>query len=246
VNPTLSILHTNDLHGRLRPEQVERLRARRSALGSGGLLLDAGDAISSGNVTFRPAGEPILDAMSAVGYDAMAIGNREFHVSQLGFRAKLFRARFPALCANLRPRTSGIDAPVHSHVRFTLVDGIRVAVFGVTVPMVTERMRVQRLSAYLFEDPVATARRLAAELRPECDVLVCLSHVGDAVDTRIAESAPGIDLIVGGHSHTTLPEGRSVNGVLIVQAGSHARHLGVVQIEIAEGTRRLSANLQEL
>lgn len=246
MTPSLSILHTNDLHGSLRPEQVARLQAERRALGSAGLLLDAGDAISSGNVTFRPTGEPMLDAMSEAGYDAMVVGNREFHVTQAGFHAKLGRARFPVLCGNVRPRSPDVRLPVSSYVRFTLAGSVRVALFGVTVPMVTDRMRVRHLSAYLFDDPVDAARRLAAELRPECDLLICLTHVGDEVDTRVAQSAPGIDLIVGGHSHTLLPEGRIVGNTLIVQTGSHARNLGVVRVEMMQGRPLLTANLQEL
>ena len=84
-----TILHTNDFHNHLLPQQAERLRELRAGLGDNGLLLDAGDAISSGNVTYKPGGEPILDVMSDAGYDAMTIGNREFHFSQAGFCAKV-------------------------------------------------------------------------------------------------------------------------------------------------------------
>src|SRR5689334_23789135 len=98
----LTILHTNDFHNHLTEAQAEHLRQARQEAGEAVLLLDAGDAIASGNVTFRPGGEPILDLMSDVGYDVMTVGNREFHFSRMGFHAKLSRARFPVLCANVR------------------------------------------------------------------------------------------------------------------------------------------------
>ncbi len=66
------------------------------------LLLDAGDAVSAGNVGVRPGGEPILTRMSDAGYDAMTLGNREFHVADTLLRHKISKARFPILCANIR------------------------------------------------------------------------------------------------------------------------------------------------
>ncbi len=241
-----TILHTNDLHNRLQPDQAARLKALRSSFGASGLLLDAGDAISAGNVTYHPGGEPILDTMSDAGFDAMVVGNREFHVSQAGFCAKLNRARYPVLCANVRPRAADAQMPVVTHTVFTSPEGRRIGVFGVTVPMVTERMAVRLLSAYVFDDPVPVAAAMAEQLRPECDLLVCLSHAGVPTDERIAQAAPAIDLIVGGHTHTLLPHGQRVGDTLIVQTGCHAKLLGVVRAEWTEGRARLVANVQEL
>lgn len=246
MTPDLVVYHTNDFHNRVTPAQLDALRALRAKGGARALLLDAGDAVSSGNITYHRDGEPILDAMSDAGYDAMVVGNREFHVTRAGFSAKVGRARFPVLCANVRAKRSGTPLPVVASMERVLGDGIRVAVFGVTVPMVTERMRAQHLSAYVFDDPLTTAVALHDRLRAKCDVLICLSHAGLAVDERIAASAPGIDLIVGGHTHAELREGRRVGGTMIVQAGAHGRLVGRVTIDITEGRPALTANLQEL
>jgi len=242
----LTILHTNDFHNRLLPGQAARLAALRSALGTGGLLLDAGDAISAGNVTFRPGGEPILDVMSQAGYDAMTVGNREFHFTQAGFRAKLSRARFPVLCANVRPRSPEALLPVVPSIRRTLEGGVRVAVFGVTVPMVTERMLARRVSAFVFDDPVRVAAETARELRPDCDLLVCLSHAGLGRDREIAARAPEIDLIVGGHTHAVLDAGERAGDTLIVQAGWWGRLLGTVEVRLGQGKPRLVAKIEPL
>ncbi len=242
----LTILHTNDMHGHLRPDQVTRLRQARTELGSSGLLLDAGDAVSSGNITFRPGGEAMLERMSRAGYDAMGTGNREFHVTSLGFRTKVSCAEFPVLCANVRSRKAGISVPtVRSHT-FKSAGSIRVGVFGVMVPMVTERMAAAAVSAYLFDDPVVAARDLCAEMRDRCDLLVCISHCGLGQDRRIAQVAPDIDLIVGGHTHATLLDGERVGETLIVQAGCHAKVLGRVEVSIDAGRPQMRASLESL
>src|SRR5690348_8583900 len=170
--PTITLLHTNDFHNHLSEAQARRLGEMRRVLDGRGLLLDAGDAISSGNITYKAGGEPILDLMSDAGYDAMTVGNREFHFSQAGFSAKLSRARFPVLCANVRARDPGAKLPVVTSITRE-VGGARVNVFGLTVPMITERMPARKVSAYVFDDPIRVAEELAPRLRAECDLLVC-------------------------------------------------------------------------
>lgn len=242
----ITILHTNDMHGHLMPDQVTRLRGARAEIGAAGLLLDAGDAVRSGNITFRPGGEPMLERMSRAGYDAMATGNREFHVTALGFRTKVSCAEFPVLCANVRARKAGVTVPtLRSHI-FEAAGPVRVGVFGVMVPMVTERMAAAAVSAYVFDDPVGTARDLCAEVRDLCDLLVCLSHCGLARDREIAQAAPGIDLIIGGHTHATLPEGERVGETLIVQAGCHAKLLGRVEVGMDAGRPQMRASMEAL
>src|SRR3954447_25215646 len=107
----LTIFHTNDLHNRLPEAAAGKIRELLTGTPDPTLLLDAGDAGGSTNITYRPGGEPILDLMSDLGYAAMTVGNRDFHVSRGGFRAKLCRARFPILCANIRPSRPEGTAP---------------------------------------------------------------------------------------------------------------------------------------
>jgi 2',3'-cyclic-nucleotide 2'-phosphodiesterase (5'-nucleotidase family) len=233
--PTFTILHTNDFHNHLTDAQAAKLKARRAELGDSGLLLDAGDAISSGNITYKPGGEPILDVMSDTGYDAMTVGNREFHFSQAGFFAKLSRAQFPILCANVRgsrPGESATKLPVVPYIEKKVNDA-RVAIFGLTVPMITERMLSRKVSSYVFDDPLKTADRVVTELRPKCDVLVCLSHIGLAKDRELAERVPGIDLIIGGHTHAVIETGEMVGETLIVQAGWWGKYLGTIHADIS-------------
>lgn len=243
---SFTLLHTNDFHNHLLPKQAARLRELRTALGDDGLLLDAGDAISSGNVTYKPAGEPILDVMSDAGYDAMTVGNREFHFTQPGFCAKVSRARFPILCANVRAKDSGIHLPVEPSICRTLSNGIRVTVFGLTVPMITERMLVRQVSSYVFADPITTAENIVPELKAKSDFLVCLSHIGLGRDRELAERVEGIDLIIGGHTHALLEKGERVRETIIVQAGWWGKYFGTVHVELGDGPATLTCRTELL
>jgi len=106
---TIHLLHTNDFHNHLTVSQAAFINAQKQNY-ENVLLLDAGDAISAGNLGVRPGGEPILTLMSETGYDAMTLGNREFHVSDALLRAKIGKAKFPVLCANMRWKEPS-DAP---------------------------------------------------------------------------------------------------------------------------------------
>lgn len=261
ISPVFTILHTNDFHNHFTDFQAEKLRKRRLDLGNSGLLLDAGDAVGSGNITFLPGGEPILDRMNAAGYDAMSVGNREFHFSSIGFRAKLSRAKFPVLCANIRLNQSGESPPddvvntaqsglpVTSHKIFETKTG-NVLVFGLTVPMITVRMAVRKVSAFIFEDPIhfasAYVPQMLEKYRP--DLVIALTHIGIKQDRLLAESVPGIDLIISGHTHVVLEQGERVQDTLIVQTGCFGKFFGTVEVyedDSANGYH-LSARLEEL
>lgn len=224
--PDLTILHTNDLHGKLSDRIAERI-ASEKASAEHCILLDAGDAISSGNIYYRPSGEPMLARMSEIGYDVMAMGNREFHFLAAGLKSKVKLARFPILCANLR---SELDLG-QSVVPSVILDvGLKIGILGLTVPMITKRMKVSKFSPFWFDDPIQTAVELVPELRSSCDLLIVLTHIGLKADMELARSAPGIDIIVGGHTHAVLHEPLVVGGTTIVQAGSWGRFLGRVDV----------------
>ncbi|MBC8104808.1 MAG: metallophosphatase [Cytophagales bacterium] len=245
--PALHILHTNDFHNSLGEAGGKRLREAIASLeGAPYLFLDAGDAIKAGNVGVNPFGEPILDCMSDLGYDAMTLGNREFHILRPALETKISHARFPILCANLRGRDpeAAQKLPVVPHITLDR-GGLKVTIFGLTVPMVTEKMKMAAaVSAFLFDDPIEVARRLVAELRWGADVLIALTHIGIREDERLARSVSGIDLIIGGHSHVSLAspqwverEGGSSRATPIVQAGWHARSYGHVTLHRPPGDR---------
>jgi len=161
--------------------------------------------------------------MSDLGYDAMAMGNREFHFLAPGLKSKVKLARFPILCTNLRSKTE-LSPSITACAIWR--SPIRIVIFGLTVPMITKRMLASKLSPYWFDDPIETARNEVETMRDHADLLIALTHLGLKADVELAQSVPGIDIIVGGHTHAVLNEPMVVGSTTILQAGSWGRYLG--------------------
>jgi 2',3'-cyclic-nucleotide 2'-phosphodiesterase (5'-nucleotidase family) len=243
-----TILHTNDFHNHLTNPQAKHIKSRKMEAGRDVLLVDAGDAISAGNIGVKIGGEPILELMNQTGYDMMTMGNREFHVSDRILRHKIGKAQFPILCSNIYYQSDSDETlPLQPYVIKTLPNGLRIAVIGVTVPMVTSKMAARILSAYLFYDPVKKIGELAAELRKDADVLIALTHIGLKEDQRLAAACQDLDLIIGGHSHVVLKEAQLIGTVPIVQAGWFGHYLGHVEMTVNQsGAHLLSSSLEDL
>jgi 2',3'-cyclic-nucleotide 2'-phosphodiesterase (5'-nucleotidase family) len=150
-------------------------------------------------------------------------------------RAKFAGAMHPVLCANWKDK-NGAQVFEPSHV--WTVNGVRVAAFGVMVPIVTDRMTTRAASNYLWDQPVPCAVEVAGALRKKADVVVALTHIGIAQDRRLAEATSDIDVIFGGHSHTVIEAPEVVNGVAICQGGSHAQFVGRYVIEPGKGVTK--------
>ncbi|HEY3266641.1 MAG TPA: metallophosphoesterase [Armatimonadota bacterium] len=237
----LTIIHTGDFHNKLGDQEAARLSALRDA-NAPALLLDAGDAVGAGNLGFRPAGEPILSRMSDAGYSAMAMGNREAHLWRNVLEMKIKSARFPILSANVSaPHPIRGVQPSLELER----NGLRIAVAGLTVPMITKSMWSRHLCDLLFENPRDAARALSADLRPRADMLILLSHLGQKADREIAADG-GFDLILGGHSHVLTEAPERVGSTWICHTGSHARFAGVWNVERRASGWSVSGSLQPL
>jgi 5'-nucleotidase len=232
----LVIIHTNDTHGRMKPPLSDRLR-QVAAAHPGALLLDAGDTVTAGNLGFRPGGEPVLETLSDLGYHAMCLGNRETHPRKEIFPRKIDRARFPILSANMLAKGNAPN-PVRPHVMLHAA-GVRVGVFGVTVPMFTRKQWSEPLCDYWFDTPLKIAAEQVALLRPQADVLVALTHIGYRQDQELARRCPEVDLVIGGHSHTDLEEPTYVGDVPVVQARAFGFYAGIARLRLEKGRPRL-------
>jgi 2',3'-cyclic-nucleotide 2'-phosphodiesterase (5'-nucleotidase family) len=243
MSDALTFIHTNDTHGRFAPlprEEWPPPARRLQALlhdHPHAVLLDAGDAVTAGNLGFRIAGEPALEVMSDLGYQAMCVGNRESHPRREIFPRKLAHARFPILCANLVGREE-VPLPVQPHVVLER-SGWRIGVFGVSVQMFTRKQWASALCDYWFDPPLDAARREVKLLRPQVDLLIALTHIGLREDLRLAEACPELDLVIGGHSHTELEQPERVGPVSVVQARAFAFSAGLGRFERTSGRPRL-------
>jgi 2',3'-cyclic-nucleotide 2'-phosphodiesterase (5'-nucleotidase family) len=223
----ITIAHTNDIHGHdgMLPRLtalVRRERQRNPDL----LLLDAGDMGIDDSL-----GSLSIDILRTFGYDAITSGN---HENEIGSgRAALARLGEPCLVANVAPNALGFHTPPYLLRR---VDGLTIAVLGLTTAPVypighpLHRPNADEVSV---ADPLAAAQTWVPRLRPQADLLVVLSHLGLRRDIALARAVPGIDLIVGGHSHHRLASPLHIDSTAIVQAGMFGAYLGVVDIERA-------------
>jgi 5'-nucleotidase/UDP-sugar diphosphatase len=237
----IRILHVNDFHGFAEPyvplgsmekiggvvylaARVEALRRERPTL-----LLSAGDMIQGNIWTNFFTGESVIELMNAMSFDAMVVGNHEFDFGQYMLRKRISEARFPVLGANVR----GLDVLKPYVIRE--IGGVRIAIIGVVTEDTTVTTHPQNVAGLRFEPPSGTTGRYAAELKEKADIVLLLSHIGYSADRRLAEKVNGVDVIVGGHSHTKLMEPELVDSTVIVQAWEHGKALGVLDLRVRDG-----------
>lgn len=247
----LTILHTNDLHGHLQRWRgwegdlagrevggLARLAtaiqdARRGAGADHVLLLDAGDTWADTLIARETQGRAVLAVMNTLGYDAMVPGNHEPDFGAETLAQRIREARFPVLAANLERDTGQDFAPPTLMLERA---GVKVGILGLTYPKTPLTTNPKNVEGLRYLDPVATARTLVPRLRAQgAELVIALTHLGLAADRKLAESVPGIDVIVGGHSHNRMRTALKVGDTLIVQAGAHGSDLGRLDLEITNG-----------
>ncbi len=211
----LRIYHTSDVHDRRHiAAPIAALRAAKP-----GLYVDCGDSLR-GSQTIYHRREPIIAELDAAGVDVQAMGNREFHYVFGAVRARAAQMNHPLLCANLVD-TRGRKLPFEPDlVRGCGDGGAAVRFFGLLVVQYPTGSPWEKLFGWRFLDPIGVAERIAATT-PADTTLIALSHLGLRHDRLLAARVPRLDLILGGHSHDTLPEPQYVGEVPIVHAGPY-------------------------
>lgn len=219
----MRIYHTSDLHDRR--GIVPRLRELRE--GRPGLLFDCGDSLR-GSQTLYHREEPIVGEIDAAGYDAQAIGNREFHYLFPLLQARAARMHHPLVCTNLLD-TKNRPLPFLRSLTFER-DGVRIHVVGALVMQYPTGSAWERVFGWRFLDPW-DAIEPYARVVPDGEMLVVLSHVGLRLDRRLAREVPRIDVLLGGHSHDTLFEPEFAGDVPIIHAGPYGRYVSQSELE---------------
>lgn len=233
----MRIYHTSDLHDRRGiAAPLRKLRARDP-----GLLFDCGDALR-GSQTLYYRNEPIVEEMDRAGYDAQAIGNREFHYLFGLLRARAARMRHPLVCTNLRD-VKARPLPFVPALRLEWsangTPPIRVHVLGLLIMQYPVGSPWERFFGWRFLEPWTAVEPYARDV-PEGELLVVLSHIGLALDRRLAARIPRIDLILGGHSHDTLQAPEYVGDVPIVHAGPYGRYVSRSELEYEPARHRFT------
>jgi 5'-nucleotidase len=231
------------------------------------LVLDAGDysmGTPFGAASRETGGE--LQLMSRMGYDATTFGNHDFDLGPDGLGKSIGVAAkagwVPAVLAsntNLAANDATLadlqrltrEGVIHRHLVIER-GGIRFGIFGVLGK--EAMMYTTGAGAVTFSDAIETAREMVKVLREteKVDVVICLSHGGlekgkdgrytDGDDVRLARAVPGIDVVIGGHSHTALHEAIIVNGrTPVVQTGLQSENLGELVVTLNGGTLKVES-----
>lgn len=246
------ILHTNDTHSCIEPEKngnagvlnralfIEEIREKEGA--ENVLLFDCGD-YSQGSLYYNLfKGEAEIELMNAMGYNAVGVGNHEFDfgVENLARIAK--KANFPILCSNYDFTGTACEGVIIPSATIE-VKGVKIGLFALS-PNPAGLIAKDYYAGIKYLSPIETANKYAHLLRQMgCDIVICLSHLGyempndDCDDKRLAAATSGIDIILGGHSHTyfetpaktTNKEGKEV---LLQQMNKNGRYLGVMEIAL--------------
>ena len=225
------------------------------------VLLDGGD-FSMGSLfqTVYATDASELRIMGALGYDVTTFGNHEYDYRADGFASMLNAAvdsgePLPQIVeANYLPPQEGDEgydetaqAAQEAMDRYGVKDytviergGVNFAVFGL---FGKDAHSCSPMSGMILQDPIETAKEVVAKIEAEVaepKVVIALSHSGlwddpeKSEDELLAAGVDGIDLIISGHTHTTLNEPLQVNDTYIVSCGEYSKNLGVVQLMVEE------------
>lgn len=229
------------------------------------VTLDAGDfSMGSLFQTIYATDAPELRALGAMGYDVTTLGNHEFDYRQQGLAQMLNAAKeggeaLPAIVQANYTAPEDPDSPEAKALTAALSDypvtpytviqrdagtgwdqrsPLRIAVFGV---MGANSHEYAPMSGMVYQPMIDAAKRTVAEIqeKEQPDYIICLSHggteEGKGEDYELAKAVDGIDLIISGHTHTTLDEPIVVNGTPIVSCGPYTRNLGAITLSRSGG-----------
>ncbi len=260
---TIRILHTNDIHGHILPEPdlkaghtppplfggaaslataIKRYR-KEPAFGHPPdqvLYFDAGDFFQGTPEGTLTRGAAMIEIFKRLKLDAMGAGNHDFDFGIDGFRQLADSASWPIISLNVLADTGSCG--LSRDVFITNKDlNLRIAVLGWITDDMASVTTAQTRRGLNFLGSLETALREVAVIRDTADLVIAITHVGVNQDMIIANTVPGIHVIVGGHSHTSLsPYYRSDStGTIVVQAGSNLGELGVLDILFNKKTKKI-------
>lgn len=270
----ITVLHTNDQHGRFwknddgeygmaaRKTVIDSIRSEVASNGGYSLLLDGGDANTGVPESDLQDAVPDFKGMNLLGYQAMAVGNHEFDKPLPVLKMQRELAQFPMLSANIYERGERMFAPY----KIFILGDVRVGVMGLTSEDTDKMVSPEHVKNIEFRSAIAEATKVVPEVRRQADVVIAATHMGyyengnhgtQAVgDVEMARAVNGIDLVVGGHTHTPVcmkaenvldrayvpgtdckPDRQ--NGTWIVQAQEWGKYVGRADFEYRNGEFKL-------
>lgn len=247
VEGKIVILHTNDVHGAVENyAKVATLKKMFADAGAEVLLVDAGDFSQGETYVSTSQGASAIELMNLVGYEVAAPGNHEFDYGYENLKELEKLAEFPILAANIK-----FDGKLAfgDHV-VVEKGGKKIGIFGLDTPETATKAHPAKIKGVTFdggEELYAVAKAEVEALKAEkVDLIVCLSHLG--IDDESAANGnrsidmlakvEGIDLLIDGHSHSTLEKMKEVTDgtgkvgeTVVTSTGTKIENVGVVIID---------------
>lgn len=232
----LVVLHSNDCHSLIYPFSKNLADKKKANLGGFArrvayvkqqrkltpnlLLFDCGDFSQGSSYYSLFKGEVEIGLMNIMGYDAATIGNHEFDFG-LDNMARIFKmAKFPIVCANYDFSGTVLEGIVKP---YTIIkrNGVKIGVFGLS-PKLEGLVVRKNYGNIKYLDPIAVTKDVVKTLREKekCDLVICLSHLGwktgdeEPSDERVVPQTEGVDLFLGGHTHTYLNPAKMVENAV--------------------------------
>ena len=257
---TLTILHTNDIHASYLPHEalwvrsdpkpmvggfyelawmVDSIRKAKGPL----LVLDGGDIMTGNPISEQEyggaVGGALFEMMNLTGYDVWTIGNHDLDVSQDNLRKLIAIQKFPTVSANL---TDSLGHLPFGNKEYVILErnGLRVGIIGLMSRELFELTNTNNLKGLKVLSPPEVTQRIIDSIAGKTDLLVALTHEGVDEDSVLAVSTHGLNVIIGGHSHTRLKTPKMINGVIICQTGSNCENLG--ELELTVENHRVTAH----
>lgn len=230
---TIHIYHTNDIHSHLEhwpkiAHFIKQQRKKHTLQGEEMLLFDIGDHCDRfDSLTEGLDGKGNVKLLNALDYHNTTIGNNEgITFSKANLDSLYDEANFQVLVANLFHQNGETPNWTKAYDIHTLGSGTKVGVIGITIPFYA----FYELLGWQVVDPWEILPPLVRKVREKADIVILLSHMGFGFDLQIAEQIEGIDVILGGHTHHVLQQGKLVKGTLIAQAGRFGHYAGQITL----------------
>ena len=243
----LTILHSNDLHGDFLAERVDEKLIGGVSMLSGyvskvreeeqnTIYCIAGDMFRGSVIDSEFRGISTIEIMNMLSPDVVTVGNHEidYGIAHLLFLEKC--AKFPIINANLHITTN--NARLFKSHRIIEIDGMKILFIGIITDTVISMARKEELIGSfvdIYDAAIEVERICNAYNSLDIDCTVLLTHIGFEEDKLLAaelDPSLGVDIIIGGHSHTFLEKPEEVNGILIAQAGTGTDQIGRFDLEI--------------
>ena len=257
-NNKITILHTNDTHGRLKVDDkvigIDTVAAIKNNT-ENSILVDAGDTIHGLPFVTLSKGQDAVDLLKAAGYEFIVPGNHDFNYGyerlvelfNNGTKLKSGETTLRMLASNVKK--DGKSLFESNYIKEMEVNGktVKVGFFGIATEETSYKTNPNNVKGIDFTSPVEAAKEQVEDLESQgADVIVALSHVGtdessDPTAYDVINEVDGIDVYVDGHSHDTFENGVKVNDTLLVSTGEYLSNLGKVELELNENNEVVNA-----